>query len=311
MLMRWIVKALAQKSLSVLPGGPRANYYLQRFVTKKLPIPERVFWDEVENAFGHIQRYILYKGIVDLSDIRLFEFGAGSDLHTALLFAAMGVKQQLVVDVKRLLRTQLCGAVIDNLKKYRSRIEAEHHCRLNDTFFEKVRNGSLEPEDFLLEEFGIDYRAPFGLKNLQDGSFDLITNSSVLEHIPADDVQGVLQQCRRVLKPGGCLSSSINLTDHFVSFDPSISPYNFLKFSDRTWSFVNSHLHYQNRLRAGDYKELFCKAGFKIVTWKTVLPQRGEFDALKRFPLNRRFQNRDIKEDISVQYLHTLCVRAE
>jgi SAM-dependent methyltransferase len=244
-----------------------------------------------------------------LSDISLFEFGAGYDLHTALLFAAMGVKNQLVVDVRQLLKTQLCGAILENLKKYRSQIEAKYHWKLDGAFFERVRSASLGPNVSLLNGLGIDYRAPFDLKNLDDGSFELITNSSVLEHIPADDVLEILQHCCRALKPGGCLSSSINLTDHFISFDSSIGPYNFLKFSERTWSFVNSSLHYQNRLRAGDYKELFCKAGFRIVACEEVLPQKGEFDVLKRLPLDNRFQNRDLVENIGVQYLHTLCVK--
>ena len=63
----------------------------------------------------------------------------------------------------------------------------------------------------------------------------------------------LLAECRRLLRPDGAFSSRIDLSDHFAHFDRSLSPYNFLRYSDRAWGLANSSLLHQNRLRRPDY----------------------------------------------------------
>ena len=55
------------------------------------------------------------------------------------------------------------------------------------------------------------------------------------------------------------------MQDHYSFFDPGISAFNFLKFSEPTWSLINSSVHYQNRLRASDFRRLHEDAGFRLL----------------------------------------------
>jgi hypothetical protein len=55
--MRWLAKALLQKTLSALPQGERANYLLQRHVTRSLPGAEAGFRRRFERATRHVEAY--------------------------------------------------------------------------------------------------------------------------------------------------------------------------------------------------------------------------------------------------------------
>ena len=55
--MRWLAKAFLQKSLSALPQAERANYLLQRHVTRSLPGSEEGFRRRFRRARRHVGAY--------------------------------------------------------------------------------------------------------------------------------------------------------------------------------------------------------------------------------------------------------------
>ena len=55
------------------------------------------------------------------------------------------------------------------------------------------------------------------------------------------------------------------LRGSFKGFDPSISSFNFLTYSDEQWEPFQSRFQYVNRLRHSQYLDLFKNAGFEIV----------------------------------------------
>jgi hypothetical protein len=81
------------------------------------------------------------------------------------------------------------------------------------------------------------------------------------------------------------MSHSIDLQDHYSFFDSSVSPYNFLRYGDRRWAIINSSLHYQNRLRARDYRELFAQAGLSTVEAVIHTPDAEHRKRLRSLPL--------------------------
>jgi hypothetical protein len=89
-----------------------------------------------------------------------------------------------------------------------------------------------------------------------------------------------LAECRRLLRPDGAVSSRIDLSDHFSHFDHSLSPYNYLRYSDRTWRLVNSELLHQNRLRRSDYVSAFERAGLAVVAERPWRPKAALPDDL-------------------------------
>ena len=60
------------------------------------------------------------------------------------------------------------------------------------------------------------------------------------------------------------MSHFIDMSDHFSHFDPSITIYNFLKFSSKTWGILDNSIQPQNRLRHRDYLEMYHQADMPV-----------------------------------------------
>jgi SAM-dependent methyltransferase len=100
---------------------------------------------------------------------------------------------------------------------------------------------------------------------LPSGSFDLVTSTDTLEHVPKPQLVRLLTECRRLLRPDGILSARIDYRDHFAYSDPSIGPFHFLRFGERPWRQWNPSSHFQSRLRHRDHIGAIEDAGFDIV----------------------------------------------
>ena len=60
------------------------------------------------------------------------------------------------------------------------------------------------------------------------------------------------------------MSHFIDMSDHFAHFDSSITIYNFLKFSSKTWGIMDNSIQPQNRLRHRDYLEMYSQSGLPV-----------------------------------------------
>jgi hypothetical protein len=77
------------------------------------------------------------------------------------------------------------------------------------------------------------------------------------------------------------MSFQIDYQDHYAYFDPSISPYNFLRFDERAWRRYNPSLHFQSRLRHHEYLELFGEAGLDVVAAQTTVGTPDDEDLVR------------------------------
>jgi hypothetical protein len=114
---------------------------------------------------------------------------------------------------------------------------------------------------------GLIYRAPHHVTDA-DQAVDCSCSNEVLEHVPADQLPGLLKALRAVTT--GITTHSIDYSDHYARTDPNISRLNFLRYSDEEWQRFNSGKHFVNRLRHSDYLQLFRNAGFEIVEESAV-----------------------------------------
>jgi SAM-dependent methyltransferase len=131
---------------------------------------------------------------------------------------------------------------------------------------------------------------------LRSNSFDFISSTATLEHIPEPDLLKILQECHRILKLGGIVSCRVDMVDHFAYFDSRISDYNFLKFSDPVWGLVNNRLVLTNRLRHPDYIRLINLAGLEMVEEQVQAPTASDLDTLCKLRLARRFRGHSLEE---------------
>lgn len=248
--MRWQTKARAFSVLSHIPLGEDIHYALQRYVTRRLPRPEK----QVRSIYTLAQRLLDVHekySLRPLRDSTCFEFGAGRDLIIPLAFSAHGARRFITVDIERLAKLELIrsnAAII-------SRVSGNSHPDLN----------SLED---LERSWRIEYRAPADARTtgLPAGSIDCAVSVETLEHIPKGDIAAILKELRRIMRPDGLVLMQIDYGDHFKGFDPSISSFNFLTYSEEDWAPFQSRFQYVNRLRHSEYLQLFSEAGFELLS---------------------------------------------
>jgi SAM-dependent methyltransferase len=123
---------------------------------------------------------------------------------------------------------------------------------------------------------------------LPDAAVDIIFSNSVLEHIAADLLPAMMQESRRVLRPGGLAIHSANCGDHYAYFDRHITPINYLTYTADQWRFWNNRLLHQNRLRPQDFIEAAEAAGLDVVLRK-FKPRPDLLEALPRLNIAPEF----------------------
>ena len=124
----------------------------------------------------------------------------------------------------------------------------------------------LNPEATKSLDPGIEFHAGDvrNLPMLADGSFDVVFTSNLMEHLPSkDDVEKMLREARRVLKPGG----------QFIALGPNLR---FL--AGEYWDFWDHLTPITDRslaeiLSALDFKVVEQRARFLPYTTRSVLPQ--------------------------------------
>ena len=237
--MNWKHKAGLMAILSAMPFGDQIHYFIQRHVVKSLP-----------SSTSSRVRYMRYAGdhLVAITrnlnkmitEAKFYEFGVGRELIGPVTFHSEGAWWQDLSDVEPLKNDAL---VANTLSWFPTAVSVAWN-KLQPAY-----NGRMDPAK----------------TNYGTGTFDFITTTNVLEHIPAVDLPAILAECHRILKDDGVMSMRIDYDDHYSKVDPSISPWNFLKYSEKQWARYNSRLHYQNRLQHLDYLSLFAQAGFLAV----------------------------------------------
>ncbi|HJQ73942.1 MAG TPA: class I SAM-dependent methyltransferase [Gaiellaceae bacterium] len=290
--MRWLAKAALQRTLGLLPQGERLNYVFQRHVLHSFPIGDASLRQKFTRAANHLAVYEEQGGGVPAAEATFFEFGAGWDLAIPLAYGLLGVGRQIVVDIRPSARLELVNDTIAAYERLRPELEKAAGRSLRDPGGPVASLVDLEPR------FGIRYLAPCDARatGLPAGSVDFVSSTDTCEHIPAADLAAIFAECRRLLRPGGALSCRVDLQDHYAYFDPSLSRYNFLRFSDRTWALVNSPLHFQNRLRAPEYLSLVRGAGLDVVTENPSGPSEDGRAQLQALPLAERFRGYSVDE---------------
>jgi SAM-dependent methyltransferase len=247
--MHWQTKARAFRALSVVPFGANLHFLLQRHLTRRLPRPEKQVKAIYTRAQRLLERYAIH-GTRATDSSTFFEFGSGRDLVVPLAISACGAKRFVTMDIERLAKLDLI------------RSNAAIVAKLNGT-----ARPPLSSWADLHRDWRVDYRAPADARatGFESDTIDCAVSVETLEHIPHDDIFNILKEVHRILRPDGVALMQIDYGDHFKGFDPSISSFNFLTYSDEGWQPFQSRFQYVNRLRHSEYVNLFEKAGFEMV----------------------------------------------
>jgi len=159
----------------------------------------------------------------------------------------------------------------------------------------------------LLREFNIEpLIRDSGPLPLPSGSVQLLVSNNTLEEIPPEELRYLFVEFRRVCSRDGVMSHLVDMGDYYARIDPRISPYNYLKYSEKIWKYANNPIVQQNRLRVSDYRELHVAAGFQIVAERA---DRGSPSDLNAIRLAKEFA-RYAREDLEVLRASIVSVKS-
>jgi hypothetical protein len=96
-----------------------------------------------------------------------------------------------------------------------------------------------------------------------------------------------LKEFHRLETPRAVMSHWIGLLYQMSFFDKSLSPFEYLKYTDFQWKLWSSPMIRQNRLMIPDYRELFTENRYDLVSETNV---RGVEADLDRVRLATQFQ---------------------
>lgn len=275
--MNWHIKAALYRVLGAIDRNHSVHRLVQRHLTGRLR-PQT----HLKDFRGHRDALLLHAGTLDGT---LYEFGAGWHLSSQLAMWCYGVPRQITLDIERLSRPAL---VEETVRAFAA---------LDEPGFVRRPTPGMT-----LKDLDIDYRAPADARKtgLASRSIDFIISTNTLEHIPPEDILGIMTECRRLCHAGSLLSMAIDYSDHYSHGNDSLPMLHYLRFSDEEWQPFQSRLLWQNRLRHSDYGQLFRQAGFIVLEESSeIVPE--DLEALARLPLAERFRDYTL-DDLGARY---------
>jgi len=219
-------------------------FYIQKSITKRAYSSIGVMLYAYKLHFNSLKKF---------KSIKILEFGGGKSLeqNIYLSFKFKNRVNQTVIDIDKMIDFNLLNFSKDQLKK---------KLKLN---FELKYINNLQN---LKNIFNIKYYAPVNIIDIKEkNKFDAIISTNVIEHIPKNNFEIILEKFRKIIKKDGILSFLIDYSDHYSHTDKKISSANFLKYTDQEFKKYNTPLLFQNRLRHYDYIDIFKNKKFKII----------------------------------------------
>ena len=270
----WLAKAAAQKALSLLPGSRTWNHLLQTYVTHSLDLdrPQGAhatrFAAKLAQCRRHIEHYRAYAPTPN--SFTALELGTGWRPIVPVGLFLCGADQVWTVDQQPMLTTARVRETLARIVAAAQSPEWQHTLPAASAdrlaTLEQALASDAQSPQALLERLHIQPLTTDARRlPLPAASICLIVSNNTLEHIPQPMLNGVFQEFRRLSTPHAVMSHFIDMADHYIHFDATVSPYNFLRFSTRTWSAINHSLQYLNRRRISDDRALHQAAGFTIM----------------------------------------------
>lgn len=288
--MNWRIKGIVQKALSTAPGGVRVNDILQRTAGGLRNIDATVDSKVIDDWIVLARQ--LRELNVQIGDAVLVEVGTGWFPVLPLCFAFAGARTCHTFDVTRHLDARLTSRAIARLRVHLPRIADTAGLSVGQVQERYDHVSGARDVSTALDRAGVRYHAPADAAQtgLGNREVDAVFSNSVLEHVPSCGIAAILRESARIVKPAGVSLHSVNCGDHYAYFDRSISPINYLQYSDRQWSRWNNRLLYQNRLRPADFLQLAKDAGLQIALSRFT-PKEKLVELLPRLEVAQEFKH--------------------
>ncbi len=300
MIKKWILKAIVQKTISFMPWAQKLNYLMQNYVTHTVDLTDAYMGAKLFHAGQYLSAWQKFAA-APLKDKSTLELGTGWYPIVPISMYLNGVGPVHTVDISPLMTRERLMATARKFLEYADKgLLAKYFTPVPErlTALEQL-TADMERKTFanILTDLHIQYLVQDARRlNLPNHSIDLIHSNNTFEHIYPSQLADILREFVRLLRPGGLMCHRIDMTDHFAHRDNTITFYNFLRFSDRQWRWIDNSIQPQNRMRLSDYLRLYQKLGIPINETE-VLP--GSLQELRKVPLAQKYRDY-VEDDLTV-----------
>ncbi len=204
--------------------------------------------DDPEYAFAVVEKHFSrWAGAPDLEGGVVLEIGPGDSICSAMIAYAFGATASYLVDTGRFARDD--GKTYKRMAAYLS----GRGCAVPRLEEPLTVEGVLTSCNAKYLISGLA-----SLRTLPKESIDFVWSHHVLEHIRRSEFIDVMREVRRILRPGGVCSHTVDLKDNLRD------ALNNLRFSERVWEspFMARSGFYTNRLRYSEMMDIFRSTGF-------------------------------------------------
>jgi SAM-dependent methyltransferase len=288
---KWKLKAVIQKTISVLPAREKLNFIFQKYITKGVLLNDQHFGYKIEHSIDHLNYFKRFSQKAD--NAMLVELGSGWYPVVPIMMYLTNTAKVFSVDIQSWMSKKNHLICIEKFLEWKENGKMD---QILDFTYEKrwldlysiVKN----PENYSMQ----DINQIIGLKlliqdarqlKIESATVDYICSNNTLEHIHKEELAGILKEFKRIIKKGGVMSHFIDMSDHFAHFDLSINIYNFLKYSPKKWKRIDNNIQPQNRLRFPQYLELYSQLKIPITETHT---RKGNIEELKDIELHESFR---------------------
>ena len=299
--VNWKIKSALQNMIAHLPE--KLSYEIYYKMQRRFGSLRRGNYTPKSRltASVNIWEHILNSGKSGV-DKTFFEIGTGRVPITPMALFLMGAKKIITVDLNPYVKGELCQEALAYV--------CNHKNDIYDVFGEYLVKDNLDlllnyyaEEKFSVEGFlklcNISYLAPLDATNtsLPDDTVDYYVSYTVLEHISECVLKGIVNEGNRILANDGLHIHRIDYSDHFSHSDKSISPINFLRFTDQAWKkYAGNRYMYMNRMRHDDFRTLFESSGCKILSESMDCNEQSrELLNKNKLRVNKKFDGKGIQ----------------
>lgn len=297
--MRWLLKAGLQGTISLLPNARGINYIFQKYVSRGVSLSQPEFDARVDLCRRHLHSYQnQHPGRIPAVTV---ELGTGWLPIVTLGLSLCGFDRIYSVDIDPLLRPDRMALTLEYwLRAVDSGTVADLPLNENRIQVAREVHGALAASAIdareAMRKLGIEIMVTDARSlPLDSGSVDYFFSTVTFEHIPRATLQGILHEFRRVARSDSIMTHFIDMSDHYSHFDRALTPYNFLRYSEKSWRLFNNRLLYQNRMRITDYRALHDKAGFEIVSEVNASGTAEQIAQIRLAPEFRHYMSADVQ----------------